>query len=428
VDPIRSGNRLHPAWWTTSLIVVVVIGAGLCVAVFNRSFASEVPITLTSDRSGLVMEPGGKVKLRGVEVGRVGSVDSGADAVTLRLEIDPDQIRYIPANVEAKIRATTAFGNKYVDLIAPDNPSPQRLSRGQVLRSRNVSTEVNTVFENLVDLLEHIEPVKLNAVLATLAEGLRGQGERIGAAITASDHVLAQINPRMDAIREDWRAMGAFSGAYSAAAQDILATLNAASTTSTTITDRAEALDVLLLNVIGLSQSGTELIGPNQDDLVDAVNTLEPTTNLLLKYSPSYTCLLMGSKWTLDHGGYYVTGGHNGYSLITDSAILTGNDPYVYPQNLPVVAAKGGPGGRPGCGSLPDVTKNFPVRQLVTNTGWGTGIDIRPNPGLGHPCWANFLPVTRAVPEPPSVRCQGPPSPGLVLPASPPPANTPPPP
>jgi len=50
------------------------------------------------------------------------------------------------------------------------------------------------------------------------------------------------------------------------------------------------------------------------------------------------------------------------------------------------------------------VTKNFPVRQLVTNTGWGTGLDIRPNPGIGHPCWTDFLPVTRAVPEPPNIR------------------------
>ena len=87
-----------------------------------------------------------------------------------------------------------------------------------------------------------------------------------------------------------------------------------------------------------------------------------------------------------------------------DVALLLGNDPYAFPDNLPIVAAKGGPGGAPGCGSLPDATKNFPVRQLITNTGWGTGLDIRPNPGIGHPCWANYFPTTRAVPEPPSIR------------------------
>src|SRR6185312_747944 len=164
-------------------------------------------------------------------------------------------------------------------------------------------------------------------------------------------------------------------------------------------------LDSLLLSAIGLSNSGIELLGPNKDNLKDAINTLEPTTALLMKYNPEYTCLLQGAKWFLDNGGYYTAGGHNGYSLIADAGLLFGNDPYIYPDNLPTVGAKGGPGGKPSCGSLPDPTKNFPVRQLVTNTGWGTGVDIRPNLGLGHPCYGNWFPSTRAVPEAPSIRC-----------------------
>ena len=87
-----------------------------------------------------------------------------------------------------------------------------------------------------------------------------------------------------------------------------------------------------------------------------------------------------------------------------DAGLALGDDPYHYPQNLPVIGAKGGPGGKPGCGSLPDVGKNWPVRHLVTNTGFGTGMDWRPNPGIGFPAYANYLPVTRAVPEPPSIR------------------------
>ncbi|MGV0793276.1 MCE family protein [Mycolicibacterium sp. XJ1819] len=427
MDAKRTESRLHPAWWATILLVLVVGSLALCVAAFNRSFISRVPVTLTSDRSGLVMEPGGKVKMRGVEVGRVGSIKGGGDGVSLQLEIDPDQIRHIPANVDAQIRATTAFGNKYVDLTYPEKPDHKRLSRGQVLHSRNVSTEVNTVLQNLLNLLHQVPPAKLNAILSTLAGGLRGQGERIGEAITAADEALRQINPRSETIRADFRALGAFSDTYGLAAQDILAVLNSISTTSITLTHHADELDSLLLNVIGMANAGIDLIGPNRQNLSEAVNTLEPTTALLLKYSPSYTCLLQGAKWMLDNGGYYTAGGHNGYSLITDSTALLGNDPYVYPDNLPIVAAKGGPGGKPGCGSLPDPTKNWPVRQLVTNTGWGTGMDIRDNVGLGHPCWGNWFPVTRAVPEPPSIRCQGPPSPGLVLPASAPPPPVPPP-
>lgn len=409
--------RLHSAWWTLILLVVVVGLVLLSFAMYNRSFTPRAFVTLTSDRSGLNMEPGTKVKMRGVTIGWVDALVGGNEPVALKLEIEPDQLSHIPANVEAEINATTVFGNKFVELIPPEHPSVERLRRGAVLHSRNVATEVNTVFENLTNLLKQIDPAKLNGVLTTLAQGLGGQGERMGQAITAGNRVLSELNSRSDTIRQDWRSLGAFSDTYSVAAQDILSTLKDASTTSATITNHASELDRLLLNAIGLASSGTDLVGPNKDTLIQAVNVLEPTTDLLLKYNPEFTCLLKGAKWDLDNGMYDVAGGANGYSLLLDTGLLLGNDPYTYPDNLPIVAAKGGPGGKPSCGSLPDPTKNFPVRQLVTNTGWGTGMDIRDNVGLGHPCWVNYFPVTRAVPEQPSVRCQGPPSPGLVAPA-----------
>lgn len=400
------GRELHSAWWT--LILFATIGAFFFVttAAFSGAYKSYVPVTLRSDRAGLVMEPGAKVLLRGVQVGQVSDI-GGADneQVSLRLDIDRDQIRYIPANVQAQIKATTAFGAKFVDLVSPPQPSAARLAAGTVLRSTNSSTEINTVFENVVDLLKMVDPLKLNAVLTAVAEGVRGQGQRMGEATSDLNQVLQALNSRNDTLRDDWRTFKDLNDTYAAAAPDILTILNAASTTSTTVVNHSAALDALLLNVIGLSKAGTNLLGTSRDSLVGTINTWEPTTNLLLTYNPEYTCMLQGAQWFLDNGGRSAYGGGtSGQGFDFDIALLLGNDPYVYPDNLPIVAAKGGPGGKPGCGSLPDPTKNFPVRQLITNTGWGTGLDIRPNPGIGHPCWIDYLPVTRAVPQPPSIR------------------------
>ena len=401
----RSGQRRIPtAWWTVILLAAIAVFLFATTTAFAGTFRSYVPVTLTSDRAGLVLETNAKVMLRGVQVGRVSQIGDRNNNARLTLEIDPDQIRYIPANVEAQVSATTAFGAKFVELLIPQNPSRARLSAGATLHSKNVSTEINTVFENVVDLLNMIDPLKLNAVLTAVADGVRGQGQRMGEATTDLNQVLLALNARSDTIRQDWRSFKNFNDTYDAAAQDILTILNAASTTSTTVVNHSSALDSLLLNVIGFANAGTNLLGTSRDNLVSSVNILEPTTNLLLKYNPEYTCFLQGAKWYLDNGGYSAWGGADGRTLQLDVALLLGNDPYVFPDNLPLNAAKGGPGGKPGCGSLPDASKNFPVRELVTNTGWGTGLDIRPNPGIGHPCWADYLPVTRAVPQPPSIR------------------------
>ncbi|SPM40737.1 MCE-family protein MCE3A [Mycobacterium numidiamassiliense] len=414
MESLDPADDRHLGRWTTTLFAVIIALIVLACALFNGTFRSFVPVTLTSDRSGLVMEPGSKVRLRGVQVGQVGSVTGGTEPVSLQLEIDPDQVKNIPANIGAQIRASTVFGSKYVDLIYPDHPSATRISAGEVLRSRNVSTEINTVFQNLVFVLKQIDPAKLNATLSALAEGLRGEGSAIGQATTDANQVLMTLNPRMSAVQQDFRSLRGFSDAYGAAAQNILATLSALSTTSSTITSQASALDALLLNTIGFSDAGIDLIGPNQSNFIRAVNLLEPTTNLLMKYNPEYTCLLLGAKWFIDNGGRDVMGG-NGFSGVLDATFLLGDDLYNYPDNLPIVAAKGGPGGKPGCGSLPDASKAYPIRQLITNTGWGTGLDIRPNPGIGHPCWADYFPVTRAVPEPPSIRqCIPGPAPGPI--------------
>jgi phospholipid/cholesterol/gamma-HCH transport system substrate-binding protein len=407
-------DGLNPGWYALILVVVTALLIWLTYALFTGALRSPVPVTLTSDRAGLVMETNAKVKLRGVQVGRVAAISGGSGPVALKLEIDRDKIKYIPSNVEARIRATTVFGAKFVDLVYPSNPSPQRLAAGQVIKSRNVTTEVNTVFENVVAVLDKIDPAKLNSTLSALAEGVRGQGKRIGEATTAANQVLLELNPRHETIGEDWRALKNFNDTYSAAAQDILATLSAASTTSVTVTKQAKQLDALLLSTIGLSNSGISLLAPSQANLIKSINVLKPTTDLLYKYNPEYTCLLMGAKTLLDTGGYEGPGG-NGRTLVLDTSLSLGDDPYHYPDNLPIIGAKGGPGGKPGCGSLPDVAKNWPVRNLVTNTGFGTGMDWRPNPGIGFPAWANYLPVTRAVPEPPSIRnLFGGPAPGPI--------------
>jgi phospholipid/cholesterol/gamma-HCH transport system substrate-binding protein len=386
------------------MFAVIAALALLSTAMFAGTFRTFVPVTLAADRSGLVMESGAKVKLRGVEVGRVAQIAGGKETVQLKLELFPEQVQWIPANVEARIRATTAFGAKYVDLIYPENPSPERLTAGSVVRASNVSTEVNTVFENIVRVLDHIDPAKLNSVLTAMAEGVRGQGERMGRATSDANDVLLAWNSRADIIGEDWRSFKAFNDAYGTAAPDIIRVLDAVSTTSTTISDNSAQLDAMLLSVLGMTSRGIETFGPPMPDINAALNVLAPTTALLLKYSPTYACTIEGIVWFLEDAGGYEAIGGNGKSLVADAGLLLADDPYRYPDHLPIIGAKGGPGGEPGCGSLPDASKNFPVRYLVTNTGWGRGLDVRPNPGIGFPGWANYFPVTRAVPEPPSIR------------------------
>ena len=412
-------EKIDPIWWAPVLLLVVIAISALTAMLFSGTLRKSEPLTLVSDRSGLVMEDGAKVKLRGVQVGEVTAIgaETGATGALseLQLKIYPEPFKYLPSNLEAEIKSSTAFGAKYVDLIVPADASSERLRPGSVVHSRNVTVEVNTVFQSLQGVIQSIDPAKLNSILSALAESVRGKGEVIGQAITDSNNVLLAVNPRMPTVQQDWRLFGQTAKAYSDAAQNIVSILDSFSMTSATITANSQALDALLLSSVGFAGAGINTIGGNQPNLVRAMNILDPTTALLMKYSPTYMCLFQGAQWFLENGGRDAIGG-NGKSVIMDAALLMGDDPYRYPDNLPIVNASGGPGGKPSCGSLPDPLKNFPVKYLVTDTGFGTGLDLRPNPGIGFPGIANFFPVTKANPEPPRIRYPGGPAPGPLPP------------
>lgn len=107
------------------LATVVVFAAVVAIALtqFRGGFTETVPVTVVSDRAGLMMNPGAKVKLHGAPVGAVASIhDMPNGQAAIQLALDPSRLRLIPANVLVNIVATTAFGAKFVQLIPPQDP------------------------------------------------------------------------------------------------------------------------------------------------------------------------------------------------------------------------------------------------------------------------------------------------------------------
>ena len=82
-----------------------------------------MPVTVVSDRAGLVMNPEAKVKMRGVQVGQVESIETRPDGkAVLHLAMDPEQLQDIPANVLVDITSSTVFGAKFVELVGAARP------------------------------------------------------------------------------------------------------------------------------------------------------------------------------------------------------------------------------------------------------------------------------------------------------------------
>ncbi len=368
-----SVDRHNPPYRTAGavLLVIAAVVAGLIYLQFRGDFIRSTELTLVSSRSGLVVEPGAKVTYNGVEIGRVariGTVDvDGTAKAELSLAIDPDYLKLIPANVVADVQATTVFGNKYVSFSSPEDPSAQRISSSHVIEVSSVSTEFNTLFETVLSLAEQVDPIKLNETLTATADALTGLGDRFGESLSNGDTILDDLNARMPQIREDTRLVADLVDVYADASPDLFDGLENAVTTARTFNGQWDDIDAALMAALGFADTASDTLDRGGPYLVRGAEDLLTTSKLFDTYSPQLFCTLRNFD-EIEKKVAETLGG-NGYSLATSSGAFAGaGNPYIYPDNLPRVNARGGPGGRPGCWQK--ISRElWPAPYLVMDTG-----------------------------------------------------------
>jgi phospholipid/cholesterol/gamma-HCH transport system substrate-binding protein len=340
--------------------VAAFIGVvALAVGLFRGDFSQGLPVTVISPRAGLVLNADAKVKLHGVQIGRVTAIKARPDGqAAIELTLNESQVHLVPANVLVEIASPTAFGAKSVELLDPEDPSPQRISAGQTIEARHVMVEINTLFQQLTSLLDKVAPDKLNETLAALGSALSGRGHAIGTAIDHFDAFLAAIEPALPALGRDLAAAPTVFNTYADAAADLVTTVDNATRISQSIVDEQQSLDAFLLSAIGFAQAGTPLLAENREPLADVLHLLVPTSDLLREYNSALNCQITAmayiSKWPpLRIPGAEVIAG-----------LTAGQERYRYPGDLPKAGAEGGP----RCEDLPVPFLGRP-RWVVADTG-----------------------------------------------------------
>ncbi len=364
---------------------------------YKGDFTDKTKLTMLSDRAGLVMDPGSKVTYNGVHIGRVDSIDEiqrdGKPAAKFALDIYPKYLHLIPANVDAKIVATTVFGEKYVSLTAPKHPVPQRITPSNVIDVRSVTTEINTLFQTITQIAEKVDPVKVNLTLSAAAQALSGLGDKFGQSIINGSSALDDVNPRMPIIRHDIQQLARLGDTYANASPDLFNFLNNASTTAHTVHAQEKDLDRALLAAAGFGATGAEIFNKGGPYFARGAKDLVPTAQLLDTYSPEVFCAIRN----LHDSEPKVAAFTSPYSLRSETEIFSGlglalsppglgltllsqgllglaglvggaPNPYIYPENLPRINAHGGPGGAPGCWQT--ITRDlWPAPTLIMDTG-----------------------------------------------------------
>lgn len=319
-------------------IVALIVGASVQ---FVGGFKSTEPVTVVAPRAGLVMNPEAKVKLRGVEVGRVNSITEKDGHAVLVLDIASDQLHMIPANVTADIKSNTIFGAKAVTLDVPSSGPVGTLQAGAVIDADHVVVELNTVYQRLVAVLAKLQPEKLNATVGALNTALDGNGDDIGRGLAGLSTLLAKTNPHLDELNELFEQAATTTNVYADVMPNLLRTVDNTIFLGNTLVDNTSNLDALLVNATGMANTIDGILAPRKAQIIKMLSNLNPTAALLGYQAPGLKCFITATAAAGQMAAPIF--GLNDGLLKLNAGLLPGKEPYRYPYNLPVVKADGAP-------------------------------------------------------------------------------------
>src|SRR4051794_38570905 len=279
-----------------AFVVIVLLFFAFVVAAYNKSFIPTIPVSLRTDRIGNQLSLHADVKFRGVNVGDVRELKTNGEIATLSLAMKPNQIKLIPSNVQARILPKTLFGQKYVELVSPDNTGPQKVASGSPasvppLKSGDVITqdrsstaiEIEQLYDNLLPFITTVQPDKLNNTLSAIATALDGRGEELGDNLVRLDDYLRQINQHLPSIQDDVSELADYSQILDAAVPDLMRFLGNTVVTSQTIVQKRATLLSLLTGTADAANTGSAVLSENRDRLIQAPQLGEDITRTIAR-------------------------------------------------------------------------------------------------------------------------------------------------
>jgi phospholipid/cholesterol/gamma-HCH transport system substrate-binding protein len=318
-------------------------------------------------RAALQLLPGSDVKIRGIIVGSVQDITSTGDGADIKMRLQPAKAKAIPANVTVRMLPKTLFGEKYVDLVLPAQPSAQHLTNGGVIAADQTQTtlEIDQALNDLLPMLRAVPPVELNHTLTALATALSGRGDQLGQTIDQLHTYLTAFNPQLPRLQHDMTALAGVTRTYTQAAGPLLRMLRNLTVTSTTVVYEKQQLSAFLDDVTGAANETHDLLTRNAANLIAVNHVNRGVIALLARYSPEYPCFVKGYAKLVPriHDAVPKTPGLNHAAHVVVEFVPS-YPTYSNPIDLPQFQDKRGP----RCYGLPNPKMSLPVVHYKDGT------------------------------------------------------------
>ncbi|MBV9410544.1 MAG: MCE family protein [Acidimicrobiia bacterium] len=352
-------TRLAPA------VLGRVIGALLAVAVLVagtrvlHSPAHKMVVTAVFDRAGLNVRPGYEVRVRDYPVGTISdiTVDRKTFNAVYTLKRDPGTA--VARDTHAVLVPKTLFGDKYVQLdpAAPGQPELQNGDRIGLSETQD-PVEIQQVFDETTPLLQALDPPRFGAALASISQGLAGEGDDLRRLTDGWTAVMQEFANHTSDLQTLLTTVPGVAGTFADRSQDLTTAADDLGQVAAVLAKNEPSLGPLLQQNAELADKAADLLsdqparlGQIIPDMVDVVALTDSMPGRIAKFAKSVkynlrgTANIMSSGWIqtrvtntfiLNWGTIYDApgqyGDYNGGTGVTPDIDVTG----VPNKNVPV--------------------------------------------------------------------------------------------
>lgn len=291
---ISTGGRKAVAAFSA----VVLAGTGLAFVNTAQTEPDVKTITATVDQAPNLFE-GGRVMVRGVEIGTITRVDPRPDGVELTMNIDEGVP--IPADASLSVIPITIIADRYVQL-SPYEGGPEMRDGAHIPVERTtIPAELDEVLSELKDLVDAFKrrPGEKRGPLADLVQAadkaLEGKAKSLAGALENSSVVLSNLAGSQTDITKLIQNLDRVFIALADSSSEIGLINERFALVATALADDQDNLEGVIENLEFLSTQAASLVIESGDDLGTSFGKLSKTLDVVLEHQHE---LIKGAKWT----------------------------------------------------------------------------------------------------------------------------------
>ncbi|WP_420033445.1 MCE family protein [Streptomyces sp. cg28] len=242
------------------------------------------PYTITADmKDVLSLVPQSAVKVNDVAVGRVTDIElAGKNSWTARVTMRINGDVKLPADAGARIEQSSLLGEKYVQLVEPDNGTGTLHAGASIPVSRTGrNTEVEEVFGALSLLLNGGGVNQLKTITQELNQAVGGRETQVRSTLRRVNTLVTDLDDHRSDITAALDGVNRLSATLAHRKEDVDTVLADLSPGLKTLEEQRGSLMTMLRSLDRLGDAATDTINRSKADMVADLKALAPTLKAL---------------------------------------------------------------------------------------------------------------------------------------------------